>query len=70
MFHESAVNCVFQSCHRYHIGPKYNTNTIFGGVPYYNHQSSIVMYCKAPIWEFPEIRGTLFRGPYNRDPTI
>ena len=21
-------------------------------------------------WEFPKIRGTLFRGPYNKDPTI
>ena len=23
-----------------------------------------------PIWEFPKIRGTIFRVPYNRDPTI
>ena len=23
-----------------------------------------------PIWEFPKIRGTLFGGPYNKDPTI
>ena len=23
-----------------------------------------------PIWEFPKIRGTLFWGPYNKDPTI
>ena len=22
------------------------------------------------IWEFPKIRGTLFGGPYIRDPTI
>ena len=22
------------------------------------------------IWAFPKIRGTLFRGPYNKDPTI
>ena len=22
------------------------------------------------IWEFPKIRGTLFEGPYNKDPTI
>ena len=22
------------------------------------------------IWEFPRIRGTLFGGPYNKDPTI
>ena len=22
------------------------------------------------LWEFPTIRGTLFGGPYNRDPTI
>ena len=22
------------------------------------------------IWEFPKIRGTLFWGPYNKDPTI
>ena len=22
------------------------------------------------IWEFPKIRGALFRGPYNTDPTI
>ena len=22
------------------------------------------------IWEFPKIRGTLFGGPYNKDPTI
>ena len=21
-------------------------------------------------WEFPKIRGTLFGGPYNKDPTI
>ena len=21
------------------------------------------------IWEFPKIRGTLFWGPYNKDPT-
>ena len=21
-------------------------------------------------WKFPKIRGTLFRGPYNKDPTI
>ena len=21
-------------------------------------------------WEFPKIRGTLFWGPYNKDPTI
>ena len=23
-----------------------------------------------PKWEFPKIRGSLFVGPYNRDPTI
>ena len=23
-----------------------------------------------PIWEFPKVRGTLFGGPYNKDPTI
>ena len=23
-----------------------------------------------PIWEFPKILGTLFWGPYNKDPTI
>ena len=22
------------------------------------------------VWEFPKIRGTLFRCPYNKDPTI
>ena len=22
------------------------------------------------VWEFPEIRSTLFGGPYNKDPTI
>ena len=22
------------------------------------------------FWEFPNIRGTLLRGPYNKDPTI
>ena len=22
------------------------------------------------FWEFPKIRGTLFLGPYNKDPTI
>ena len=27
-------------------------------------------YRQTPIWEFPKIRGTLFRGPYNKDPTI
>ena len=25
---------------------------------------------RVPIREFPKIRGTLFRGPYNKDPTI
>ena len=25
---------------------------------------------KSSIWEFPKIRGTLFGGPYNKDPTI
>ena len=25
---------------------------------------------KAPKWEFPEIGGSLFWGPYNKDPTI
>ena len=25
---------------------------------------------KLHIWEFPKIRGTLFWGPYNKDPTI
>ena len=24
----------------------------------------------APVWEFRKIRGTLFWGPYNKDPTI
>ena len=24
----------------------------------------------AMIWEFPKIRGTLFGGPYDKDPTI
>ena len=23
-----------------------------------------------PVWEFPKIRGTLFGGPYNKDPSI
>ena len=22
------------------------------------------------MWEFPKIRGTVFWGPYNKDPTI
>ena len=22
------------------------------------------------LWEFPKIRGTLFWGPYHKDPTI
>ena len=22
------------------------------------------------VWEFPKIRGTLFWGPYDKDPTI
>ena len=22
------------------------------------------------IWEFPKIRGTIFWGPYNKDPTF
>ena len=26
--------------------------------------------CLEITWEFPKIRGTLFWGPYNRDPTI
>ena len=25
---------------------------------------------RGQIWEFPRIRGTLFGGPYNKDPTI
>ena len=25
---------------------------------------------RALIWDFPKIRGTLFGGPYNKDPTI
>ena len=29
----------------------------------YKHSSS-------PKWELPNIRGTLFWGPYNKDPTI
>ena len=29
--------------------------------PAFAHQS---------VWEFPKIRGTLFWGPYNKDPTI
>ena len=28
------------------------------------------MVLKAGIWEFPKIRGTLFWGPYSKDPTI
>ena len=24
----------------------------------------------ALVWEFPKIRGTVFWGPYNKDPTI
>ena len=29
------------------------------------------MVCEYPaIWEFPKMRGTLFWGPYNQDPTI
>ena len=27
-------------------------------------------YCTTHIWEFPKIRGTLFWGPYNKDPTV
>ena len=30
---------------------------------------SFVM-CITRNWEFPKIRGTLFGGPYNKDPTI
>ena len=26
--------------------------------------------CGRVVWEFPKIRGTLFWGPYNKDPTI
>ena len=25
---------------------------------------------KVSNWEFPKVRGTLFGGPYNKDPTI
>ena len=25
---------------------------------------------EGPKWEFPKIRGNLFWGPYNRDPSI
>ena len=27
-------------------------------------------FYRDPTWEFPKIRGTLFWGPYNKDPTI
>ena len=26
--------------------------------------------CGTAGWEFPKIRGALFGGPYNKDPTI
>ena len=26
--------------------------------------------CVKFIWDFPKVRGTLFWGPYNKDPTI
>ena len=31
-------------------------------------ESSTMLY--KSMWEFPKIRGTLFWGPYNKDPTI
>ena len=27
-------------------------------------------YMESAMWEFPKIRGTLFGGPYNKDPSI
>ena len=29
-----------------------------------------LIHASIHTWEFPKIRGTLFRGPYNKDPTI
>ena len=30
----------------------------------------VVLVTGKAMWEFPKIRGTLFWGPYNKDPTI
>ena len=27
-------------------------------------------FAEASLWDFPKVRGTLFWGPYNKDPTI
>ena len=44
--------------------PKHN---VFGPTKYGN---MIFVLLSLVIWEFPKIRGTLFWGPYNKDPTI
>ena len=28
------------------------------------------IHAVAMIWEFPKVKGTVFLGPYNKDPTI
>ena len=33
-------------------------------------ESTCLLQPLNPKWEFPKIRGTLFWGPYNKDPTI
>ena len=30
----------------------------------------VILRVHVPKWEFPKMRGTLFWGPYNKDPTI
>ena len=46
---------------------------LFIRFPYYSFSAKSqrpILIMKAPIWEFPKIRGTLFGGPYNKEPTI
>ena len=30
----------------------------------------MAIFLNSRIWEFPKIRGTLFGGPYNKDPIV
>ena len=37
------------------------------------HENDHTLLCESALrhkWEFPKIRGALFWGPYNKDPTI
>ena len=45
-------------------------NRRWGGLLWGAEDWDSVMVTGSSIWEFPKIRGTLFWGPYKKDPTI